>query len=211
MAKAKPEAATAAAEKAADKAEAEQQVVAEEKAEAKAAAEDEAESAEDAEARARYAQLEKERQAAEGAPPVVTTAVAPVASIGSRGEALFQQACHVYGIDPNPDVRPREVLQWKFYPETVDTPEHVTLVTAGGQKLSFPPDEPTFEKLRQIFRVNRVNEKGERVEGVLPADLALPLPMITGFPERSGAHVYRRGYLREGGKAEANRRDAAGR
>jgi hypothetical protein len=42
----------------------------------------------------------------------------------------------------------------------------------------------------------------------LPDDLALPVAQVTGVATKT-EHRYRRGYLREGGKKEADRREKA--
>ncbi len=136
---------------------------------------------------------------------------------------LLLEACDRFGVDPTNEARPRELASWNFYPgdDLADIPPSVVIVTHGGQKLRHfadpdylapgcterAMDQDTEETLARIFAAFAKAEDKSIRRVPLPADLALPLPMVTGISERHG-HVYRRGYLREGGAAEAKRRQA---
>jgi hypothetical protein len=129
---------------------------------------------------------------------------------GRPGAELLGEACLIYGINPDPKVRPVELpfSAWRFYPGDPldDQPDRVALVTAGGLKLFHPPTDDTLSKLRAAFSLQRTNPKtGEIFYAPLPEDLTLPRSLIDGRV-RSDAHVYKGGYLRSGGKAEADRR-----
>ncbi len=129
---------------------------------------------------------------------------------------LLLEACGVFGINPDPDVRPVELLSWRYYREDVrtDTPAKVVVVTAGGQKLAIwedpdvPLEQDTEEILRNIFGAWRVDPVTKlKVPGEMPDDLTLPRSAVTGISD-SQAHVYKGGYLRSGGRREAAKRDA---
>lgn len=129
---------------------------------------------------------------------------------------LLLEACDLFGINPDPETRPIEMLSWRYYAgdRRTDTPAKVVVVTAGGQKLSIweDPDVPlepeTEETLRNIFNAWRVDPVTKlKVPAEMPNDLTLPRAAVTGLSD-SQAHVYRGGYLRGGGKREAAKRDA---
>jgi hypothetical protein len=126
---------------------------------------------------------------------------------------LLLDACELYGVNPEQFHVPTELMSWSYQPanRVERTPASVTLVTAGGQKLrhyadpSFPMEPETEERLRNIFGAWRKDKDGTRIPAQLPDDLTLPETAVTGIPV-STDHVYQRGYVREGGKAEAARR-----
>lgn len=126
---------------------------------------------------------------------------------------LLLDACERFGVNPEQDHRPAELLAWRFSPENrvEQIPASVTLVTAGGLKLvhyadpGYPEDPDTIERLRNVFGAWKKDKDGTRVPLPLPTDLTLPEGAVTGLVQ-SDDHVYRRGYLRDGGKAEAARR-----
>jgi len=133
--------------------------------------------------------------------------------IGGRTEAirLLAEACYVFGIDPNPKLKPRELLSHRFdagEPDGVPViPPSVIMVTAGGLKIRYPVDVDTEHRLRIVYNAYRVNGKtGEKEVLPLPPDLTLPREHVDG-KVRSSDHQYRTGYLREGGKSESDRRD----
>jgi hypothetical protein len=127
---------------------------------------------------------------------------------------LLLDACDRFGVVPTKEVRPKELLAWNYYGERVQdgVPASVVIVTAGGVKLrhyedpDYPMEPETEERLAIIFNAYRIDkDTGKPIRMPLPTDLALPLAAVTGIPTRQD-HVYRRGYLKEGGRAEANRR-----
>lgn len=132
-------------------------------------------------------------------------------------ELLFE-ACERFGVNPDSKCRPKELLGWRFYPgdPTDDVPDSVVFVTAGGLKVrhwadpDYPMDQDTEELLRNTFQAFVINEKKERIPAPLPDSLILPEVSVTGMPN-SKRHIYQGGYLRSGGKAEADRREAADR
>lgn len=120
----------------------------------------------------------------------------------------------------------RELAAWAFYAGENDTdvPDSVVLVTEGGFKLRYarPVDlgdreldvafigDQTETQLRQALNAYQVDPKTrQRIPAALPEDLALPFEALKGFSPKDGAQMYRRGYLREGGKTEAERRARA--
>lgn len=150
---------------------------------------------------------------------------------GKPGLHLLMRACNLLGIDPDPTLpvfnpkrhKPeagaafRELMDWRFYrgDRSAGDPDYVTLVTAGGLKITHrddmaqPWDDETDHRLAlafNAFRINRETKLPERI--ALPADLTLPANAVLGFSDET-RHQYRRGYLREGGRAEADRREAA--
>jgi hypothetical protein len=142
------------------------------------------------------------------------------------GARLLMKICNLFGIDPNPRLpvfvsgkhdpargRFRELLSWRHYPgdPMAGVPESVTLVTSGGLKLNVNSegeyDEATEVQLRNAFRAFRTNPKTNEVEPLpLPNDMTLPATAVLGIPA-SQDHVYQQGYLRSGGRAEADRRE----
>jgi hypothetical protein len=124
---------------------------------------------------------------------------------------LLAEACFVFGINPDPSLRPIELAKHRFDPgdPTGASPvaPSVTLVTAGGLKIRYPVDEDTETRLRNVYHAFKVGKDGERQVLPLPADLTLPRENVDGVV-RSHEHQYRTGYLREGGKNESDKRAA---
>jgi hypothetical protein len=122
--------------------------------------------------------------------------------------ALLAELCYTFGLNPNPALKPREVIAHKFDAgdenATPPVPPSVTVVTGGGLKIRYPFDDDTENRLRIVFNAYTVRN-GERVTLPLPADLTLPRASVDG-QVHSTEHQYRKGYLREGGREEANRR-----
>lgn len=106
-------------------------------------------------------------------------------------EDLLREACRVFGINPDPDLVPRELAAWKPYGSAdLFEPLSIVLVTAGGRKLRYPIDERTENELRyhcfNAFKVNKTS--GVITELPLPANLRLPRAAVTGIPDsQSGA------------------------
>lgn len=127
---------------------------------------------------------------------------------------LLQEACEIYGVNPNPELKPRELLSWRYYPETDREPARVVIVTAGGQKLGcyedpdFPLDPDTEETLRNIFGAWTLDGNKNRVPGPLPDDFTLPRAAVTGTSDATD-HQYKGGYLKSGGRKEGDKRTAA--
>ncbi len=127
---------------------------------------------------------------------------------------LLLEACEKYGINPTNEQRPAELKAWNFLPgdRLADRPDAVVLVTHGGVKLKhyadpdYPMDGDTEDTLARWFGAFATDAKTREVSRVpLPNDMALPLSAVTGYSTKT-EHRYRRGYLREGGKAEGDRR-----
>lgn len=148
--------------------------------------------------------------------PAVTLPDFVAEATGNRSEEardLLLDACERYGINPVQDQRPVELSAWKYRPANAveQVPASVTLVTAGGLKIvhyeddAYPADPETEERLRNVFGAWRKDKDGTRVALPLPTDMTLPQGAVTGLA-MTDDHVYRRGYLREGGKTEAQRR-----
>ena len=142
--------------------------------------------------------------------PLDSQSTLPEAYRGKPGADLLAEACEIYGIDAHA-TEPVQLVGWKFYPGTnfPKVPSRVTLVTAGGRKLSHPMDAATLEQLRyHVFHLVRENKQtGELTFLPLPDDLTLPEPQRTGF-STSTDHRYEGGYLKNGGAQEAARRQA---
>jgi hypothetical protein len=151
------------------------------------------------------------------------TLATPDAFKNRQGVELLMKACHAYNLNPDPTLTVfihgrhepdprlpyREVLAWNYYEGSGSVPNRVVIVTAGGAKLSYPPDAAAFDVLRNVFKAFTVDPITKQlVPGELPPDLALPIETVTGIPI-TDKHILRRGYLREGGRAGADRRDAA--
>lgn len=131
---------------------------------------------------------------------------------GMRGANLLAEMCVIYGINPDPDAKPRDLRRdaFKYYPPDTNegTPARMVIVTAGGRKLTHPPDADTLTQLRIIFKTARLNRTTGEVSHVgLPEDLTLPRSAADG-KVRSDEHQYKGGYLKAGGKAAADARDA---
>lgn len=125
---------------------------------------------------------------------------------------LLAEACFVFGINPDPRTKPLELAGHRFDAGDPDgtnpTPAYVSIVTAGGRKLRYPIDSDTETILRDVFMAYTIDKAtGERKLVPLPPDMTLPREAVTGL-SRTGEHQYRSGYLREGGKAEGDRRAA---
>lgn len=150
----------------------------------------------------------------------------PAAYRGQPGVELLMLVCDLFGVDPNPSLpvfqagkhvatattKFRELMSWKFTPgdPMAGVADKVTIVTAGGRKLTVDSngqfDSDTENVLRQAFQAFRVNPATNEKEPIaLPRDLTLPVEAVLGVV-MSDRHQYRRGYLREGGKREADRR-----
>lgn len=145
--------------------------------------------------------------------------VMPSTMAGEKGADILADACDVFGINPDPNCVPRELLNWKHYPADIPNgiDEHVTLVTAGGLKLHWYADGEIREdrdpemcrRLRdrlRLFVLEGPNK--ERRDLPFPRDLTLPEEAVTGQVPAAAAAVYRYegGYLRSGGKLEAAKR-----
>lgn len=133
-----------------------------------------------------------------------------------RGLELLADACDIYGIDPNPDKVPQELLDWKHHPEdrARGIQEHVALVTAGGKKfrhywdgvINEDRDPDTATQIRNCLGLWAIDpDSRQMVPLPIPTDLTLPDTAVTGIATRTD-HRYERGYMREGGRAEAFRR-----
>jgi hypothetical protein len=129
--------------------------------------------------------------------------------ISPEERRLLAEACYVFGIDPDPTLKPRELASYRYDAgdpnAATPIPAYVSLGTSGGLKIRYPMDEDTETRLRVVYNAFRVNKAGEREVLPLPADLTLPRSNVDGIV-RSSEHQYRTGYLKEGGKAEAEKR-----
>ena len=131
---------------------------------------------------------------------------------GKRGIELLMEACTLYNINPDKEAEPVQLLGWKFYEgdRRLRRPDRIVLVTAGGLKIAHPADEETVERLQRVFkriRITKGKDGSETTEILpMPEDLSLPTAHVTGYAETDD-HVYTRGYLREGGAVESNRRE----
>lgn len=137
---------------------------------------------------------------------------------------LLLDACERFGVDPCIETRPQELASWNYYKadRLAGTPASVVIVTKGGVKLRHyddpdyiapgatapAMDQDTEERLANIFQAFERDAQKNIVRKALPADLALPAMAVTGLSTKT-EHRFRRGYLKEGGKAEAERRTAA--
>lgn len=154
----------------------------------------------------------------------IATLTLPDAFKNRAGADLLMEACRAYNLDPNPKLpvyvhgkhKPdprlpyREILAWQYYDGVGSgLPDKVVIVTAGGAKLSYPPDTQSYDVLRNVFKAFTVDPITKQlVPGELPPDLSLPIETVTGIPI-TDKYILRRGYLREGGRAGADRREAA--
>ena len=135
----------------------------------------------------------------------VLIAMLPTDEQALPGAVLFAEACLAYGIDPDPAVRPLEVLpgdlgrRWRYYPadEIEGRPAQVKFVTAGGVKIAHPIDADFEQVLRRWLRAYHVDPKTrEIVADPLPADLTLPREAVTGRASKT-EHRLEGGYLRQ--------------
>lgn len=127
------------------------------------------------------------------------------------GAELFAEACICYGVNPDPDVLPIEILpgeagaRWKLYAGNrlrgeVDT---IAFVTAGGVKVRHPMDEQFEAVLRRWFGLIAQDPKTHEVVILpLPNSLTLPREAVTGIA-RKVEHVFPKGYLRSRAAAAA--------
>lgn len=123
-------------------------------------------------------------------------------TLDAQERALLAEACYVFGINPDPTLKPRELAAYRFDkgdPDAVTPiPAYVSMVTSGGLKVRYPIDDDTEMRLRTVYNCFRANPKtGEKEELPLPPDLTLPRAAVDGVV-RSTEHQYRTGYLREG-------------
>lgn len=150
--------------------------------------------------------------------PAPAAALDLVDEAGKRTDAksrdLLLEACDIYGINPEVFARPRELAAWRYYAgdRRDGRPDAVVLVTQGGVKIkhfadrTHPVDPETEERLRNLFGAWKIDPVTKlQVPGPMPDDLTLPAEAVTGMVT-TDRHVYRRGYLREGGKSEGARR-----
>lgn len=129
-----------------------------------------------------------------------------------RALAVLLSTCKLFGINPRGDLQPRELAKWEYLPARTDLliPDGVKIVTKGGLKLvwfsddEYPVDEGTFDRLIMWFRL-RPDSAGNIT---LPDDLTLPREAVDGIVRKMD-HVYKGGYLKSGGKTEAERRASA--
>lgn len=120
--------------------------------------------------------------------------------------ALLAEACYVFGINPDPTLKPRELAAYRYSPgepnAATPIPASVTIVTAGGLKVRYPIDEDSESRLRMVYNCFKVDARtGERQVLPLPPDLTLPRSNVDGVV-RNTEHQYRTGVLRE---SEADR------
>jgi hypothetical protein len=129
------------------------------------------------------------------------------------GAKLFAEACVAYGIDPDPNVRPMNVLhevgqpRWRYVnarPEFRE-PERVRFVTGGGVKVVHPMDEDFEHRLKGHFKTTRM-VSGKLVDVGLPANLTLPEPLVTGQVPEPQEQVVPGGFLKQAAQAAARRR-----
>lgn len=127
--------------------------------------------------------------------------------------SLLLEACDVFGVDPNANAKPRQLIAWKFYrgddtPGQIE-PDAVTIVTAGGLKVKhyddpdYPMDTDTLDRLRRVFGCYAVDPttKLDTVKP-LPASLTLPAVTVTGIGT-STDHQYPGSYVKSGGRKAA--------
>jgi len=102
---------------------------------------------------------------------------------------LLLDVCERFGVNPDQNVVPQELLAWRFYgPDTRKRiPASVVIVTGGGVKLrgwadpDYPLDEDTEANVRRILHLFRTNPKTKEVEPLpIPADVTLPDLAVTG-------------------------------
>lgn len=135
----------------------------------------------------------------------------------AEAKRLLVYACNLFGVNPSVNAKPRELMNWRWVSGEGEAPDAVVLVTGGGLKLKcfedpdWPMDRETEDRIRKAMNLFRVNkEKTEVVPLPLPADLTLPRHCVDGMaPGQKRDHVYKRGYVKSGGRIEAARREAA--
>jgi hypothetical protein len=140
-------------------------------------------------------------------------AILPEAERTRPGAKLFAEACVAYGVNPDPDVRPMNVLhevgraRWRYVPARPEfsEPERVRFVTGGGVKIVHPADEEFEGRLKKHFRSER-EVNGHVVDVGLPANLTLPEPLVTGQIPEPTEHVQPGGYLKQAAQRAARRR-----
>lgn len=128
--------------------------------------------------------------------------------------ALLIEACTIYGVNPSADIRPKELMSWRFYPGEDDPtkgvqPDAVVFVTTGGVKIKHfddpdvPMDPETEDRLRRIFGLFKQDPKSKEITALpLPDDRTLPATAVTGGVT-STEHQYVGGYLKAGGRKAA--------
>ena len=130
--------------------------------------------------------------------------------------SLLLEACEKFGVNPSAEVKPQELLAWRYYPGADEpgrvAPDAVVIVTAGGAKLkhwddpSEPMDPDTEDRLRRIFHAFRIDAKTkERVILPLPGDMTLPAVAVIGVPGTD--HQYPGGYIKAGGRVAAEEKE----
>ncbi len=107
--------------------------------------------------------------------------------VSSGFAPVLAEACRVFGINPDPDHRPRELLAARGYGDADQfEPLSVVIVTGGGLKLRYPfeGDQQTEHTLRfGVFGAfKRDKRTGTITELPLPRDLRLPAHHRTGIP-----------------------------
>ena len=109
------------------------------------------------------------------------------------GAPLLMRACERFGVNPDREVHPQELENWRFIPADPieQRPASVRFVTSGGVRIRFYEDDTidadTEERLRVEFHAFRIDEKKQRINFPLPPDLPLPRPLVTGNSD-STAH-----------------------
>lgn len=130
---------------------------------------------------------------------------------------LLLYACERLGVNPSKTAKPQELLSWRWISGQGEGPDAVSIVTGGGLKVKlfedpdWPMDRDTEDRLRRALNLFQVDPKTKDTVALpIPADITLPRQHVDGFPAGAarGAHVYKKGYLKEGGKSEAARRAA---
>ncbi len=125
----------------------------------------------------------------------------PVGERHKPGALLFAEACYIYGVDPNPEKRPVEILgPWKFYPGdpqmTPPVPDRIKFVTAGGTKVVHPMDQDFEDKLRNVLHAYHIDRATQqRIDDPLPPDLTLSKELVNGIVRKTD-HQFKGGYLR---------------
>lgn len=153
---------------------------------------------------------------ADAEPPAKKVNVPPENHGNTSREALelLDEVCALFGVDPDVDARPRQLLAWTYYRAMPldGVPAAVVIVTGGGKKLKvfedpdYQMDPDTEERLAGIFNAYEMDPVSKNmVRKDLPDDLTLPLIHVTGVSTHA-EHRYQGGYLKSGGKTEAAKR-----